>query len=268
MRKHVKMVVILMGLLVVTAIAAILAAMRLRRSIRDAPFVGTASRGGNIETKICNDDSLSLPATRNTKSMLPQTQAIESPMPRKPTVVPLSQVLPDFAPSDGREHRRLQHFIKQLAEKYGYKAEVDQPIVNSQDKVDVGLERDGRKIACEVCVTIQPEQELYDVVKCLTSGYNLVILCSSQKKTLWRVRSLCAAELSETDRQNVLFLEPADLALMFEQEAADAAGKVEKFKGYTVKVNFQALPESEKKAKREAIVRILVESLRREKSKQ
>ncbi|MCL4553326.1 MAG: type IV secretion system DNA-binding domain-containing protein [Candidatus Marsarchaeota archaeon] len=163
-----------------------------------------------------------------------------------------------------REHRRLQHLIKRLAEQSGYRAVIEQPTADGQGRVDVGLQRDGKRIACEVSVTTGSEQELSNIKKCLASGYDTVILCSPEKKTLEKVKTLCATELSKSDRQKVLFLEPDEIVLFFEEEAAGRAGKEERIKGYKVRVNFQPVKEAEKQTKRQAIAKVILQSFRRE----
>jgi hypothetical protein len=49
-----------------------------------------------------------------------------------------------------------------------------------------------------------------------------------------------------------------ELFSYLETEAATLAGKEERVKGYKVKVQYQALEEEEKKAKREAIAQVIL----------
>lgn len=164
-----------------------------------------------------------------------------------------------------REHRRIQHLIKKLAEQCGYLAIIEQPTTDCRGRIDVGLERDGKKIACEVSVTTSPEHELSNIRKCLKSEYELVILCSPEKKSLVRIKALCTKELSASELKRVFFLEPDKLVLFFEEEAAKNAGKTDKVKGYKVNVNFQPLGTDEKKSKRQAVAQIVLRSFRRDK---
>lgn len=162
-----------------------------------------------------------------------------------------------------REHRRLQHLVKRLAEPSGYKAVLEQPTKDGLGRVDVALVRENTSIACEISVTTSAEHELANIRKCLASGYDQVILCSQDKKTLERIRGLCASELTDADLARVSFLEPDELALLFEEDAARNAGKVQRIKGYRVKVKYQAVQETEKETKRQAIAQVLLQSLRR-----
>jgi len=59
--------------------------------------------------------------------------------------------------------------------------------------------------------------------------------------------------------------EPEELFSYLETEAATLAGKEKRIKGYKVKAQYQPLEEEEKKAKREAIAQVILQSLRRQK---
>jgi len=131
--------------------------------------------------------------------------------------------------------------------------------------VDVGLEQNGKRIACEITVTTSPEHELQNIRKCLASEYDVVILCSPDKKALEKVKALCIKELTKKDLQKVIFLEPDALVQFFEEEAAKNAGKTDNVKGYKVKVNFQPQQESDKQIKRQALTQIVLKSFRHDK---
>lgn len=206
----------------------------------------------------------------------------EEPKPAEPSKqsrseairVPTSIELPDVTFATGvkdikveREHRRLQHLIKHLAEQSGYLATIEQPTTDGQGRVDVGLEQDGKRIACEISVTTPPEHELANIRKCLASEYDTVILCSPEKKALEKIRNLCTKKLAEPELQRVLFLEPDALVMFFEEEAAKNAGKTGKVKGYKVKLNFQPQSEAEKKSKRQAVAQVVLQSFKRDKQK-
>ncbi|MEN6520077.1 MAG: type IV secretion system DNA-binding domain-containing protein [Armatimonadota bacterium] len=179
---------------------------------------------------------------------------------RTPREIKFPEVEPKRDPKIEREHKRLQHLIKKLAEQSGYLATIEQPTTDGQGRVDVGLERDGRRIACEVSVTTSPEHELANIQKCLASEYELVILCSPEKKVLNKIKTLCNKELSEIEQQKVLFFEPDELVFYFEEEAAKNAGREDRIKGYKVKVNFQPVDENEKKAKRQVLAQVFLRS--------
>jgi hypothetical protein len=193
-------------------------------------------------------------------------KVVEASTPKEP-IVPSSapvtvQMPPNNDPIIEREHRRLQHLIKRLAEQSGYLATIEQPTDDGTGRVDIGLERDSEKTACEISVTTTPEHELGNVRKCLASDYGRVIVCSPEKKHLVKIKRLCNKELTKSEMDKLLFLEPAELTMMFEEEAANAAASTGKVKGYKVNTTYQPLDEAEREAKRQALANTILRSLR------
>jgi len=165
------------------------------------------------------------------------------------------------------QHRYLQNLIKKIAEDKGYKATIEQPALNGQGKIDVALERNGKKIACEISITSTDEQEVKNIDKCLSAGYEKVILCSPEKRTLSNIKSLLSQRLSKSDQAKVLFLQPEDLLHHIDELEAAEQNKEERIKGYKVKVQYQATKEEEKKAKREAVAQVIIQALKRMKNR-
>ena len=91
--------------------------------------------------------------------------------------------------------------------------------------VDIGLESDGKKIACEVSLTTTVEHELGNIGKCLKAGYDNVVLCSPERRTLEKVKALVFKKLKKSDQETVLFLQPEELFFYFEKEAAEGEGE-------------------------------------------
>ncbi len=73
--------------------------------------------------------------------------------------------------------------------------------------------------------------------------------------------------LKKSNQEKILFFQPEELFFYLEKEAADSAGKEERVKGYKVRVNYQPVTEAEKKAKREALAKVIVKGIRRQKDK-
>ena len=204
------------------------------------------------------------------------------PKERKPTSKPQppleerAHVLPDenakeeilaFTPRNSSQHQYLQTLIKRMAQEKGFRVIVEEATPNKDGRVDVGLERNGKRIACEISITTGDEHELGNIVKCLKAEYDTVVLCSPDKKTLDKVRKLATQRLSESDLEKVLFFQPDELFFYLEQEAAREASKEERVKGYRVKVEYQPVTEGEKQVRREAIGQVVVQALRRLKDK-
>lgn len=64
------------------------------------------------------------------------------------------------------------------------------------------------RITCEISFTSGEGQELGKIEKCLKVGYEKVILCSPEKKTLEKVKTLVSKRLKDSEKEKVLFFEP------------------------------------------------------------
>jgi hypothetical protein len=161
------------------------------------------------------------------------------------------------------QHRYLQNLIKKIAEDKGYKATIEFPVLDGSGRVDVSLERNGKKIACEISISSTDDQELKNIEKCLAAGYEKVVVCSPEKKTLENIKSLVSSNISESDRSKIFYFQPEELLLFFEEETAAELTREERVKGYRVKVQYQAASDEEKKVKREAVANVIIQALKR-----
>jgi hypothetical protein len=140
-------------------------------------------------------------------------------------------------------------------------------VLDGTGRVDVSLERNGRKIACEISISSTEEQELNNVQKCIAVGYEKVVVCSPDKKALEKIKALISQGVSEPDKSRIFFFQPEELLLFLEEDAAAELTKEERVKGYKVKVQYQAASEEEKKAKREAVASVIVQAMKRMKER-
>ena len=150
-----------------------------------------------------------------------------------------------------------------MAEEKGYRAVIEQPTSDGLGRVDVGLERSGKKIACEISVTTNSEHELCNIEKCLKAGYDKVIMCSPEKRSLEKIRALVMEKLADSGIEKVMFFEPDELLFYLEDEAAQELNREKRVKGYKVRVNYQPLNHAEKKNKRDMVTQVLVGAMRR-----
>lgn len=207
--------------------------------------------------------SAPMPAKPVPKPELPKGKVIDVeafPVPPKVEAPPVK----DKAIS---QHRYLQYLIKKIAEDKGYKATIELPILGGSGKVDIGLERNGRKIACEISITTSGEQELKNIQKCLSADFEKIVFCSPDQKTLESVKTLTEQKLSLPDIQKLLFFQPEDFLFYLEKEAAEAASEEARVKGYKVKVQYQPVKEEDKKAKREAVAQVILQAMKRMREK-
>jgi hypothetical protein len=179
-----------------------------------------------------------------------------------PEIVPHIEV-PAAGDKEPSQHRYFQVLIKRIAEDKGYKATIEQPTADGAGRIDVALERNGKKIACEISVTSTPEQELKNIEKCLAAGFEKVILCSPERKILQSVKDLVSQSISEADLKRAYFFQPDELFFFLEEAAAAESSKEDRIKGYRVRVQYQPVKESEKKVRREAVAQVMLQALKR-----
>jgi len=163
----------------------------------------------------------------------------------------------------GAKHRYLQALVKELAEQQGFKATIESPL--SAGQVDVLLERDDLRIAVEVSVTTPVAWERENLRKCLAHDFQRVALVLAKSQmTAKRYRDAIVEGLSEADRARLVLLNPEDLPdfIAALSPTTDALEPV--VKGYRVKVSRTDVSPEEVRLRREALARLVAQSLGRQ----
>ncbi|MBL7837027.1 MAG: type IV secretion system DNA-binding domain-containing protein [Bacteroidetes bacterium] len=169
-----------------------------------------------------------------------QAQSIKSePVTEAFTPVEIQRQITPVKKSE-TQHRYLQTLIKKAAEARGYIATLEEVTPDGKGRVDVSVEKAGKKIACEVSVTTGEEWEAHNVEKCLTAGYDEVIVCSNDPKNLQRIREQLEKKLSNNQLLKVLTLEPDEVIEYFDRQIVQKSNIEKIVKGYRVKVDFDA----------------------------
>lgn len=157
-------------------------------------------------------------------------------------------------------HRYLQGIIKRIGESNGFVATLEKQVFGGIDKVDVALENEFLKIACDVAVTNTAQYELQNIQKCLASGFDKVVVVSADTKHLAAIKRQAAEIISSDQLQRVCFLEPEYFHLFLEKLNAESNAQMsqdEKVRGYRVNVSFAAPSESDQKTKEQIITDIM-----------
>lgn len=163
----------------------------------------------------------------------------------------------------GRQHKYLQELIRRWAEGRGYRVTIERQILGGLGSVDVALEREGLSVACEISVTSSVEQELGNIDKCLAGGFDRVLVISTEKKALAKMREFVIVQLGEEKSKQLEFLTPEELFLFLESLDAKAESKQETVRGYKVNVQYRPLAEVEKTARKQAISQVIFQAVRR-----
>ncbi|MEK7630501.1 MAG: type IV secretion system DNA-binding domain-containing protein [Patescibacteria group bacterium] len=169
------------------------------------------------------------------------------------------------APASGRggaEHKYLQHLIKRLAEDRGWKATIEKDVLDGAGRVDVALSRDGKRIACEISISTNPEHELANIQKCLAAGFDRVIAVAREKSALRDLSRAVQSSLASESLARVTVCSPEGLIVHLDTEEAEA-GTPATVRGYKVRVNYRAPTASDSRARVEAVSRILAKGARR-----
>lgn len=168
----------------------------------------------------------------------------------------------------GREHKYLQQLMKRLAEDRGYRAVVEQSILEGAGKVDVSLEKGKRRIACEISVTTSDEHEMENIQKCLAAGYQVVVAISSDAKVVRKLKATAESTLQASTLERVRFLQPDGFIAYLDESAAAEATREETVRGYRVRVEYHSLPEADAKTRKQVISQVLMQGTKRMKGKQ
>lgn len=157
----------------------------------------------------------------------------------------------------GQDHKNLQQFFKRLAESRGYLATIEKPVLDGAGFVDLALEKDNERIACEFSVTSTVEQEFGNVQKCLAANFNPVIVVAVEKMTLDKIKTLVESSLENDLLQKVLFYLPDELASFIDRIEPTKLTEEKVVRGRKVRVNYNPVSGPEQSAKKESILMAL-----------
>lgn len=160
-------------------------------------------------------------------------------------------------------HRYLQNIIKRIGENNGFVATIERKIFGGIGKVDVALENENLKIACEIAVTNTVEYELNNIQKCLASGFDKLAVISTDSKHLANIRKKAESVISTEQIVKVHFLEPDSFNLFLESLCQARANNENKIKGYKVKVDFKESSENETASRKHTALEVISDLIKR-----
>ncbi|MGP1354552.1 MAG: type IV secretory system conjugative DNA transfer family protein [Parasphingopyxis sp.] len=135
----------------------------------------------------------------------------------------------------GARHRELEALVKELGEAAGYRASIEEVILDGEGRADVILRKDSEIICVEVSVTTTREHELLNVQKCLRFGADKIWLVAGSARHRKSLEKHIVAALSDSERAKILFLTEDDLPDQFKGQT-DAPEETETIvRGYKVR---------------------------------
>ena len=188
----------------------------------------------------------------------PPSVVADTPEPRRPRV---ARTLPG---KGGVEHKYLQSLIKSYAESKGFRATIEAEVDGGQ--IDVLLQRDTLRIACEISVTTDAEHEVGNVRKCLAAGVARVLVVSSSATALKKLEQGLTQALAPGEQAQVSYVSPQGVIAMLDEHGSSAEPEATSVLGYRVKTSVRGgRPGSG--ARSQAVAKTIVDALRRLKGK-
>jgi hypothetical protein len=160
----------------------------------------------------------------------------------------------------GRQHKYLEHLVKQLAEERGFRSTIEEPILDGRGRVDVSLVRDELRIACQVSVTTTKDWELGSIEKCLAAGYSEVVLVGTSERHVKTLARFIESNLDEPAQGKVRYLTSESIVEYLDSFGPTTAEE-QVVRGYKVKVTHHAPSAEESANRRAAIARVIAQSL-------
>ncbi|HEY3814579.1 MAG TPA: type IV secretion system DNA-binding domain-containing protein [Caulobacteraceae bacterium] len=163
----------------------------------------------------------------------------------------------------GPKHRYLQALIKELGEQNGFRAIIEAPLPYGRGQIDVLLEQGELAVAIEVSVTTPPDWERENLRKCLDAEYAHIVLVLAKTRGQARYREAVLSGFSPEERKRITVLAPEEVLDHVASLAPQLKPDETVVKGYKVRVTHAAIPPSEAKARRQALAKVIADSLRR-----
>jgi len=176
----------------------------------------------------------------------------------------------------GDIHRAAQAEFKRLAEARGFRATIERQIPDSQDTVDLYIERDGVSIACEVSVTNTLEYEMKNITKCLRAGVQQVLVLTVASEKHQRLSAAIASLLSPEQQEKVLCIQKDEFEAYLDSlspkdtpnpPAITTEGMPKMVKGWKVRTNSIPAPIEDGPRLEMEMAATMAENLRRGKTK-
>ena len=173
-------------------------------------------------------------------------------------------------PSPGRggpEHQAIQRRIKEEAEQLGFRSTIEKPVLDGQASIDVWLERGNLVIACEISFTNTEDNEAGKIIRCLKGGIpKFAMLCTDEKK-LRKIESAISRSFETELASRVGYFQPDQFIEYLKSLPVEPPKKTEKIRrGYKVKHSQSSISPEEQRAKEEAAIRAIAESMQTKKN--
>ena len=188
------------------------------------------------------------------------------PVEIKPPVVAEIQKQPRDLGKGGAQHQAVQRRIKDAAETLGFRSVIEKQFSESQESIDLFLERGDQKIACEISFSTTIDHEVGNVVKCLKAGFPRVAVICLEEERLRKIAAAVSGSLGAEAAARVEYHQPDAFIAYLKSlplPAAPSSATPQIRRGYKVKHSKSTGSAEEQKAKEEAAIRAIADSMRK-----
>ncbi|MBI5450164.1 MAG: type IV secretion system DNA-binding domain-containing protein [Gammaproteobacteria bacterium] len=160
----------------------------------------------------------------------------------------------------GKQHKYLQHLIKQLAEERGFRAAIEETILDGAGRIDVAVTHGEVRVAFEISVTTNQDHELGNIEKCFAAGYSHVVLVGKSERHIKTLATFIEENLDEANQGKARYIAPEALVEYFDTLPLRAP-REQTVRGYKVKVSQATLSPADVAERRAAIAQVIARSL-------
>jgi hypothetical protein len=205
------------------------------------------------------------------------TEASQSPsvapaLPAQPEPPPLVReeklvVQPTDPGRGGVEHKAIQRRIKEAAEALGFRATLEKPLPNGLGIVDLLLERDDQALAVEITVSTTIDHEVGNVSKCAKTGFSQIAVVGIDEAKLGKLAGAVASSLGQEVAARVGYYSPDTFLTALENlpPPAPPTPEVKIVRGWKVKSRLANIPPEQAKAREEALIKVMVDAMKKAK---
>lgn len=207
------------------------------------------------------------------ESIVPQSiEKVVEEISEPPLIAAVEEVVAPIEITDGKtkerlvrqkelsEHRYTQMYIKKMAEARGYVATIEQPTQNG-GSVDILLEKNGKRIACEIGCTTTVACEVHNIQKCLDEGYEIVVALATNQTLMPVIQREIETQIKANDLSRVMVADSHMFLTYLDYEIASEASTEIRIKGYRVKTEYSNTSPEEQNMKRNIITQTILKSL-------
>ena len=162
-----------------------------------------------------------------------------------------------------KEHSRIQKRIQQAAHTYQFKADLEYPVKEPEGRIDVAIFAGEIKIACEISVTNKADYEVKNIQKCLSNGFDIVLMCSQKVSHLKAIQKKAQSSLTEQQLKRVMFGNASHCIEIIHKIAMEQKPKTQTIRGYRVKVNYQKVSNQSGKNAKDMLLNTIITSMRK-----